>query len=175
MSEIAIYEKEPHPFGMPDRAVPQRLGTTLDVTLRGEGIGRGDEVYVTDAAGRRILGRILEVSAAALEVTAGDDVWTWAGDEVRKVERRDPLKNGILIGAAVGAAYVGISCVATPEECAFAVYYFALPAVGGGGFVGAVIDASKPETVYLAPGAARLTLSPILSTGRVGAAASVAW
>ena len=162
-------------FGMPEKAMPQRLGTALDVTLQAEGIERGDEVYVTDTAGRRIRDRIADVTAAGLAVTAGGEVWKWAGDDVRKVERWDRLRNGILIGAAVGAAYVGVGCVATPEECAFAVYYLALPAVAGGGFIGAIVDASKHETVYLAPGGAGLTLSPIVSRGRVGVAAAVGW
>ena len=65
----------------------------------------GDTVWITDAQGREVKGKITALGADALTLNA-DGAKTFPGGDVRLVQERRPdsLANGALIGFAVGAA-----------------------------------------------------------------------
>jgi hypothetical protein len=86
----------------------------------------GDTIYVTDASGRRTKGRLGELSASSLELLvrkAGPDgretlvpQARLSEGDVRQIllERRDSLRNGTLIGLAVGGWRRTGSCKGRP-------------------------------------------------------------
>lgn len=124
----------------------------------------GDTVDVTDAKGRTIRGRIGELSRTSLELTArkresdGSDPFVPVGrfsePDIRQIrlERRDSVLNGTLIGLAIGlgiAAFpaAGIFCNpnyedgATPAMCAS--FLGILGGIGAG--AGVLVDAARVE------------------------------
>ena len=116
----------------------QEQRTALEQALVAAGMGPGDVVYVTDDDGARVRGDIVELSSGGLTLAVGDgEMGRWATSDVRRVERWDSLRNGVMVGAGVGVTYVGVGCVLSPEECGFVVGYLALPVVAGAAFVGA--------------------------------------
>ena len=95
---------------LPGAAAAQDVATSLDELVRSGELGPGDGVYVTDAAGRRIKGRISDMSPSMLEFTDGRDTWTLAANEVSKIELQDPVDTGIVIGIGAGLlSWVGIA------------------------------------------------------------------
>mgnify|MGYP001055407218 CR=1 FL=1 len=145
----------------------------------------GDTVWVTDAKGREVKGRIGSITyeSVALE---GDSPRTFDAGEVRRIRRRDPDR-GISTGAAIGAAVglgVGIAaCAAYPEDdpargdaCLMAVALTWMPGLGAGALVGAVFPGRKRE-VYRAPGpggqpaaSPRVSIAPVFSPRAKGVA-----
>lgn len=60
-------------------------------------------VYVEDRAGAEVRGRLLSITPAAIAIDDDGSRRTFAPADVTKIDRRgDSLKNGALIGAAVG-------------------------------------------------------------------------
>lgn len=60
-------------------------------------------VYVEDRSGREVEGKLVTLTESALTINIDGVTRTFAPAEVTKVDRRgDSLKNGALIGAAVG-------------------------------------------------------------------------
>lgn len=60
-------------------------------------------VYVEDRTGREVEGKLVSLTESALTINIDGVTRTFAPAEVTKVDRRgDSLKNGALIGAAVG-------------------------------------------------------------------------
>ena len=153
----------------------------------------GATVQVTDANGRKTVGKLGELTASSLELlvrkagSAGRDALVpqarLSERDVRAIalERRDSLLNGTLIGLAAGAGpgmlFIAgrsggsdpLSGAAHPGMVAFNIV--AIPAAIGAG-IGALIDASILDwmPVYLTPGqrSSRLRLSPLLSKSAAG-------
>jgi len=60
-------------------------------------------VYVEDRSGREVEGRLVSLTESALTIDIDGVTRTFAPAEVTKIDRRgDSLKNGAIIGAAVG-------------------------------------------------------------------------
>jgi len=148
----------------------------------------GDTVYITDAQGREIKGKIREFGPSALTLDSGTAA-IFQADAVRLIVERKPrpIGRGALwglgIGAAVGIA-LGIAVVAScndGDECAGAILVGAGLFGGIGAGTGAVIGAlipGKKQAVYRAPGAAgassaRFSLAPVITPARKGVAVSV--
>ena len=138
----------------------------------------GDTVWVTDAEGREIKGRIRGLSATSLLLDAGGAPQDLQAARVRtiRMQQSDSLTNGTLIGLAVGGAAGAL--VMVPEyECddgpVIAVVW--LGAAAGAG-IGALIDAArggKKVLTYRAPGAlssARLSIAPVITPRTKGVA-----
>lgn len=145
---------------------------------------RGEEVYVSDGAGREIRGAVLEISASSVQLLVDGKRRDFDAVNVRRVDRvvRDPLKNGILWGLAVGAGAGFLGMVAardsvTLDDAGVAVALALIVAPLAGAAVGAGIDASRTtrEPVYArtTPRSSRLAASLGLSAGHVGIAIRV--
>jgi len=148
----------------------------------------GDTIYVTDAQGREIKGKIRDLGPSALTLDSGTAAIVQA-DAVRLIVERKPrpIGRGALWGLGIGAAAglaLGIAVVADcdgDDECAGAILVGAGLFGGMGAGTGAVIGAlipGKTLTVYRAPGAAgassaRLSFAPVITPARKGVAVSV--
>ena len=120
----------------------------------------GDTIWVTDAQGLEVKGKIQGLAAASLTLEARTPL-SFAASDVRVIQERRPdsVKNGALIGMGAGGAVAIVSMLTLDFEgctfgCAAAVLgYFG--AIGAG--VGALVDAmipGKKQVLYRAPGAA---------------------
>jgi hypothetical protein len=151
----------------------------------------GDRIEVVDAAGRKTKGTIGELSASTLELLVrkqapdGRDRLVpqahLAEGDVRQIrlERRDSLLNGTLIGFAPGGAigvlilFVGAGCDCYTIESRAGIAMMTMLFAGGiGAGIGAVIDASMIDrtTVYYAPSArgAGLHVQPLITKTAAG-------
>jgi hypothetical protein len=124
----------------------------------------GDTVDVTDAMGRTLRGTIGELSRTSLELTARkrasdgtesfESIRRFSATDIRQIrlERRDSVLNGTLIGLAVGLALAAIpaavvACSSTYEggssagECAS--FLAIMGGIGAG--AGLALDAARVE------------------------------
>lgn len=161
---------------VPARAAPQEpvksfdhLNTRLKV---------GDTVWVTDASGREVKGKLSELTPAALTLRGGGQRRTFQGPDVRAVvERpRDSLKFGTLLGLGIGAG-IGVGLAVAIGEAEGTVLGIAM--LGGmGAGIGAAIDAAIPmpkRPVYLSePGSPKrpVSWSPIIGPRSTGVVVS---
>jgi hypothetical protein len=123
----------------------------------------GDTVYLLDTASREIVGVFGKTSDSAITLMVNGEVRDFVFSEVRQITRRgrDPIWNGVLIGAAVGAAGAGGSSQRFSMAAAGAVLY---------GAIGAVIDyvVAARVVVYRAPSVQSVAVGPLLSNDRRG-------
>ena len=149
----------------------------------------GDTVYVTDAQGREIKGKIRDLSPSALTLE-GDSAGTLQSDAVRFVKQRKgkPIAKGAWWGLAVGGG-LGITWLAiAAQDSGDGNAGIGVAILGGcaaiGAGVGAAIGAAVPAktlVVYRAPGApgsaasARFSVTPVITPRAKGVAVSVAF
>jgi hypothetical protein len=166
-------------------ALAQPRATTLDELHRE--LAPGDAVSLVQTSGEKVTGRLLRLGASDLDVritqpAAGQpqrrlDV-TIPLDAIQLLERpRDSPRNGMLIGAGVGAGFVGtmfVYAVAVDrneiDEWAPIYLGYGVLFTGVGALVGWAIDAghSKPPVRFDKSGAetTRISLVPLGSRGR---------
>jgi hypothetical protein len=164
-------------FALAAAQEPVRDFTQLNTRLRA-----GDTVWVTDAQGREVKGRIQTLSPDAV-VLKGNGDRTFGATDVTTIRLRgiDTLRSGALIGLGVGAASGLALCAAAeasgPSDYAWCGAIFG--AIGAG--IGVGIDALTPGRkilAYRAPGAAgapsaRLSIAPVVTPRARGVAVSV--
>jgi hypothetical protein len=147
----------------------------------------GDTIWVTDAQGREIKGKIRDLGPSALTLDSGTAAIVQA-DAVRLIVERKPrpIARGALWGLGIGAAAglaLGIAVVAgcdDGDECAGAILVLGGLFGGWGAGTGAVIGAlipGKTLVLYRAPGAtgassARFSLAPVITPRHKGVAVS---
>jgi multidrug efflux pump subunit AcrA (membrane-fusion protein) len=127
----------------------------------------GQRVVVTDESGQKSKGRVDELSTSSF--TVGPRTFT----EVTVTEIRipDPLWNGALIGAAIGAGLATWDYMIDPSEPGNAAIFTV--AIGLGTAIGAGIDAltsREGKLLYAAPRQRRgLMISPLIEKHRQAA------
>ena len=171
---------------LPGAGAAQDWSTSLDELKRAGTLRPGDRVHVTDANGRRLSGRITDLSTG-LTVADGRDTWTLPDAEVSQIDLEDSVKNGVWLGFAAGAGAHLVICLTEfnaflcPQGSDSLVAAFMRPFIKGlpyaalGALTGGLIDARTHTTLYKAPGSARVAVSPILARERLGARMSVTW
>lgn len=150
----------------------------------------GQQIWVTDTAGREIRGRLERLSSDGLVLKASE-VETFAASDVRRVRARtrDSLKNGTLIGLGIGGGIGAAWCIGAIAddsgdidarvECAEGFTVFP----GLGALIGLAVDAvipGKVRVVYQAPQSrdaspASLMVVPLFSSRVKGLAVSFAF
>jgi len=116
----------------------------------------GDTVYVTAFSGNTVRGRIEQLTSTSLGLTVNGNRRDLLQTNVSQIRqwRNDSLKNGALIGLAVGAGVGTASTIANcsdrnSEACGTAA--ISIPLLGGlGAAIGVGIDALIPakQTIY---------------------------
>jgi hypothetical protein len=146
----------------------------------------GDTIWVTDAQGREVKGKVQGLDAASLTLEARTPL-SFAPSDVRVIQERRPdsVKNGALIGMGAGGAVAIVSMLTLDfEGCTFGCVAAVLGYCGGiGAGVGALVDAmipGKKQAVYRAPGAAgassaRLSFAPVITPRHKGVAVSLSF
>jgi hypothetical protein len=141
-------------------------------------VSANDLVVVTDEAGNKIKGRVVDVSASALGVSAANrsssalDTRTFADGTVRKITAADPVWNGAIIGAAAGVGFATWDYLIDPSEPGNAAVFAV--AIGLGTAVGAGIDGLVHRVIYRRPRhPSRTKVLPLLGHGRQGVLVSV--
>jgi len=139
-------------------------------------------VWVTDAGGREIKGRLASFAPDAISVDAGGATQEFQAARVSTIrtQRKDPLRNGVLWGAGLGFVLGALSCGANPQcagDEAGAGMAAGLGIVGAAAVaaIGAAVDAARKGprfVVYRAPGAtsARVSIAPVFTPRTKGAA-----
>jgi hypothetical protein len=131
----------------------------------------GDTVFVTGVDGRRLKGTIADLSSDLLSIDSSRARHRFSDETIRRIERRDSLFNGSLIGLAIGfAALQGVVRSCSGDECVLAGVVVGVAALVGGPAIGAAVDASTRKTVYVGsrPASSRLHLAPLLSRRQQG-------
>lgn len=159
---------------------PVRDFSQLNTRLR-----PGDTVWVTDAQGREVKGRILSLSSDTLTLE-GAGARSFGSPAVTAIalRRNDSLANGALIGLGVGGGLTLVACLANVEGsdagwCAAAAAVYGGIGAGIGVGIDALIPAKKvpayraPVPVAAVP--ARLSIAPVITPRAKGVAVSFAF
>ncbi|HET9130711.1 MAG TPA: hypothetical protein VFO86_07185 [Terriglobia bacterium] len=125
----------------------------------------GDRVTVALTDGIKIKAHVVEVNAASIEITddKSQQSRTIPSIEVDRISTRDPVTNGILTGAGIGAAaglvgglVINAICANETGSCPGAVIGVTLIGAAGGGAAGWGFDkAHGSSIVYERSGASR--------------------
>ena len=143
-------------------------------------VNQGDRISVTDRNGRRLQGRLIDLSPTTLSLQMDDGRRELEEAEVSIIRRsrHDSLKNGAIIGSVSGAVLTAIlfaddwcwSCYPAVATCITAVFGAAGAGIGVG--VDALVEGS--QVVYRARRSARrLSVAPLLSRNRRGLSVSL--
>ena len=144
----------------------------------------GREVWVTTVDGAMVHGEVSSVSNNSLRVRKRNDDVTVSLADVRLIEGRDSLKNGMIIGgltgAASGAALLAwaASVFCETDSCdQIEVVAIAMGAAGGaliGGLTGAMVDGLIPgrQTLFEKTG---LRVIPVLSPNTKAVRLTIGW
>jgi hypothetical protein len=135
---------------------------------------KGQTVVVTDANGQRTKGKVADVSPSSVMVLT-PEARTFTEDTVTEIRVTDPLKNGALIGAAIGTGFAMWDYLIDPSEPGNAAVFAV--GIGLGTAIGAGIDAlvnRGGKVLYASPRQTRrLIISPLIGRDRQGALVSV--
>src|SRR5262245_53427621 len=138
-------------------------------------------LYVTDASGQRVKGRLGELRPGSLVLMQGSQRIPMTEADVSRIERGDSLQNGLWLGlgAGIAAAWIAphVFCDLPDDECAAIVFAaIGLPSIAGGTVAGALIDAAIKKTVFQFAGTrgpVRMQVSPVLGGRRAGVRATI--
>lgn len=151
---------------------PAAAASLADAKAR---VAAGDVVYVTDASGATIKGKLAALTDDEVQIVLAAGRRSVAAADVRRIQRQQPDSplTGVAIGAAIGAIPGIYWLIADPNECT-GMCPGEYVAIGVGALVGGLIDraVTKKVTVYSAeaPGdrAPRVTIAPLVMRDRKG-------
>jgi hypothetical protein len=162
-------------------ALPQTPAASFEQLITEDAIQPHQTVYVTDAWGRRVKGRLGELRPDSLVLMRGSRKIQMTEANVSRIQRGDSLANGLSLGLGAGVAAAWIAphlfCDLPDEECAAIVFMaIGLPSIAGGTVAGTLVDAAIKKTVFQfagTRGSARIQVSPVLGGRRAGALATI--
>jgi hypothetical protein len=159
---------------------PVREFSQLNTRLR-----PGDTIWVTDAQGREVKGRILSLNTDEVTLEGGRRRSFGAPDvSTIQLRRNDSLANGALIGLGVGGGLTLVACLVSVDSSDAGWCAAAAAVYGGiGAGIGVGIDAlipGKKVLAYRAPASvadppARLSIAPVVTPRAKGVAVSFAF
>ena len=165
----------------PGPALPQTPAASFEHPIAEDAIQPHETVYVTDAWGHRVKGRLGELRPDRLVLMQGSRKIQLTEADVNGIQRGDSLQNGLWLGAGAGVAAAWIAprlfCDLPDDECAALVFAaIGLPSIAAGTVAGALVDAAIKKTVFQfagTRGSAQIQVSPVLGGRRAGAVATI--
>jgi hypothetical protein len=162
-------------------ALSQTPATSFEQLAADGDIPLHQTVYVTDAWGNRIKGKLVDLRSGSLVLMQGAQRIELTEADVSRIRRRDSVQNGLWLGLGAGVAAAWLAphlvCDLPDPECAAIVFVaIGLPSIAAGTVAGAVIDSAIKKTVFESAGTrgtARIHVSPVLGGRRVGALATI--
>ena len=162
-------------------ALPQTPAGSFEQLIADGAIKPDQMLNVTDASGVRLKGRLVELRPDGLVLMQGAQKVQIAEANIRSIQRRDSLANGLWLGVGAGLAAALIAphlfCDLPDNECATIVFaVIGLPSIAGGTVAGVLIDAAIKKTVFEfggTGGSARVNVSPVLGRREAGALATI--
>lgn len=164
-------------------ALAQTSGASLETVRRQ--LAAGDSISLKRDGGGPVTGRLVRLGQSDLDIRpaepaggGGPRVLTIPLASIQSLERRrDPIRNGTLIGAGIGAGLFGTMfgiavAIDRNDMDEWAPQYLAGGAVmvGVGALVGALVDSVRSKPVLRfdrdSGAAARFRVGPLLSRGR---------
>ena len=155
----------------------EAAGTKLPVKI-------GETVWVTVAQGWELKGRVTAFTPTTIEINNETKTQQLNVTEIRRIAKPDSLKNGFLIGAAVGVlSGVGYTVDAMNPKASggakagFAVFNIAI-GVGIYGSLGRWLDKRSEgrQTIYEKPApSTNVEVRPIVSRRGLGLGGSIRW
>ena len=85
-------------------AEAQEPTSALEALIGARELRRGVGVYVTDDAGQRIKGTVIDLSGASLTVETGEGAKNLKAGAIRRIELQDTIESGIWIGVGLATA-----------------------------------------------------------------------
>ena len=154
---------------------------SFEQLIAGGDIPLHQTVYVTDAWGERIKGRLVELRPDGLVLMQGAQRIELTETDVHRIRRRDSVQNGLWLGLGAGVAAAWLAphlvCDLPDPECAVIVSVaIGVPSIAAGTVAGALIDAAIKKTIFQSArtrGTARIQVSPVLGDRRAGALATI--
>jgi len=143
----------------------------------------GDTLTVIDGSGQRVEGKVLSLSSSALDLTVSGKPRQFFSTDIDTIEKRgaDSLKNGALIGLAIGggigaAGMIALAATAEDNVAGFvAVGVLMYGGIGAG--IGTGFDAliEGRRVIYAKSGSAgsRVTVAPMFTGSRKGVRVSL--
>ncbi len=157
--------------------VPGLAGAQSSETKPLDHVKPGLAVSVVDDSGRRVDGRVVDISDDAIRVSVRKTIEQIPMDRVVRIDKTDSLKNGALVGLAIGLSW-GVFAAASDGDIDG---QFLLTATLANGLVwtafGTGIDAMVDgrRTLYQRSVGVQARVSPLVGRGVRGAALSVSW
>ena len=141
----------------------------------------GQEVAVTDEQGLKLRGRIVNVAADSLTLERGDRREQLQYSHIVRIDRVDDLRNGALIGLAVGLGLFAWDAAVSAEDgltlnaAGYVVFGALYGGLGAG--AGAGIDAliGGDRNIYERGSSPRIILAPSIGRDRVRASIGIFW
>lgn len=169
----------------PGPAPPGRLAPSVPWSA----LDSGDRAWLTTSDGREIDGEVVGRSATALTLRTPSGTTSFTADDVRAIDTTDPIRNGTVLGAAIGGlgavfpAILASSLACVDREECDAGEVLSVGAIvigigtGIGAATGALADSLRERRVPLfrRASAASLTVAPIVSGQRLGGRAVIRW
>ena len=141
----------------------------------------GDTLTITDNAGVRVRGKLVQISTSSLMLDASRTLYQFKESDIERIERRgDSLMNGALIGAAGAIASTLLVCRSMePWKVCLnnpnIAPWFLTGAVGAGMGVGIDALIRGDRVLYARPQASQpsVSVAPIFGRGQKGVLMSV--
>ena len=121
-----------------------------------------ETVTILDTEGRRLVGRVTQVSASGVTLVQRGQSTSVPLQRVARITKSDPNRNGAAIGALIGAAIgaaggfaVNAICANEGGDCLGIVLALAGAGAAGGAGIGWIGDQLHQSVVYAVPGAPR--------------------
>ena len=162
-------------------ALSQTPASSFEHLIAENAIQPHQTVYVTDAWGHRLKGRLGQIRAGSLVLMQGSQEIEMTEAHVDRIQRGDSLQNGLWLGLGAGVAAAWIApnlfCDLPDDECAAIVFAaIGLPSITAGAVAGALVDAALKKTVFQftgTRGSARIQVSPVLGGRSAGVLATI--
>jgi hypothetical protein len=151
-------------------------------------LDEGDRAWVTTGDGRELDGEVVARSVNGFTLRTALGVVVLAGSDVRAIDTTDPIRNGVVLGAKIGALggvapavlVSGLYC--SLEDCdagqvvAFTGLFLGLGTAVGAA-TGALADSLRERRVplYRRGGPASVVVAPLVGGRRIGAGAVIRW